>query len=33
MVFAVKGDTQSLRQIEGWQGADPFALCFTLPAG
>lgn len=29
MVFAVKGDTQSLRQIEGWQGADP--LRFASP--
>ena len=29
MVFAVKGDTQSLRQIEGWQGSDP--LSFASP--
>ncbi|MGA0977095.1 MAG: TonB-dependent receptor plug domain-containing protein [Burkholderiaceae bacterium] len=29
MVFAVKGDTQSLRQIEAWRGSDP--LSFASP--
>ncbi len=29
MVFAVKGDTQSLRQTEAWQGVDP--LSFASP--
>ena len=26
MVFAVKGDTQSLRQIQAWQGSDPWSF-------